>query len=276
MTNESVRQLEWPFDDTVILTLDFECDYGTALPENTYQAVDQVATFVDMLKDYDVPLTTFVQTELLEKRPEAVEQLRNSGVDVRFHPHSHTHKPRTETSVPLEIEESTHRFERFFGHRPSGYRLPNGNVRSADYRHLAEAGYEFDASLFPSWRPNHFNNISAPTAPHYLPDQDLVEIPFTVYSGLFRIPTALSYCCVLGRGFTRLLSTSSLPVVVFNVHMHDFVNPPSFERLPMFYKMLYSRNADGFELFESVIKRFQNRGSEFATIDEAYDALAPE
>jgi len=274
MTNESVRQLGWPIDDAVIVTLDFECDYGTALSENTYQAVNHVDQFIGLLEDVDVPLTTFVQTELLEERPEAVEQLRNSDVDVRFHPHSHTHKPRDETSVPEEIEESTERFEEFFGHRTSGYRLPNGNVWPSDYQHLAEAGYEFDASLFPSWRPNHFNNTSAPTVPHYISDHGITEIPFTVYSRFVRVPTALSYCRVLGHGFTRLMSSSSLPVIVFNVHMHDFVNPQSFKELPMFYKLLYSRNTDGFDMFESALERFQNSGRTFATIDELYEEFS--
>lgn len=276
MKTESAHRLEWPFEETVLVTLDLECDYGTALPENTYQAVEHIGDLVDVLERIGVPLSTFVQTELLDERPAVVEQLRNCGVDVRFHPHSHTHRPRDETSTDREIEMSTRRFESFFGRRPVGYRLPNGNVRQQDYESLAAAGYEFDASLFPSWRPNHFNNATAPSVPQYLPSYEFVEIPFTVLSRLVRVPTALSYCRLFGMAFTRLLTSAPPPVVVFNVHMHDFVNPPSYDDLPGFYKLIYSRNDGGFELFESLLDSFRERGYSFATIDEAYERLTLE
>ena len=129
MTTDSIRRLGWPFEETVLVTLDLECDYGTALSENTYQAVEYVDQLVTILERFNVPLTTFVQTELLDERPDAVEQLRDSEVEVCFHPHSHTHKPRDQTSVRQEIDQSTSRFQSFFGKRPAGYRLPNGNVR---------------------------------------------------------------------------------------------------------------------------------------------------
>jgi len=276
MTTASVQHLEWPFEESIIVTLDFECDYGTALAENTYQAVDHVDTLIEILERLDVPLTVFVQTELLTERPEVVEELRNCSVDVRFHPHSHTHRPRDETSIQQEITDSTREFESFFGHHPSGYRLPNGNIRESDYQYLADAGYDFDASLFPSWRPNHFNNTAAPTDPHYLPEHDLVEIPFTVYSSFLRIPTALSYCRLLGRPFTQLLTTRPPSVVIFNIHMHDLVNPASFAELSTFYKSIYSRNDDGFAMFESILEQFSQRDYTFRTVDDAYDDFVVE
>jgi len=46
------------------------------------------------LERLDVPLTAFVQTELLDERPETIEALWDCGVDVAFHPHSHTHRGR--------------------------------------------------------------------------------------------------------------------------------------------------------------------------------------
>jgi peptidoglycan/xylan/chitin deacetylase (PgdA/CDA1 family) len=274
MSSTPHRMLGWPVDETVLLTLDFECDYGTALPENTYGAVEHVDRLVDLLERFDISLTTFVQTELFEEHPEAVEALRNADTDVRFHPHSHTHRPREETSVHWEIEESTRRFEEFFGRQPTGYRLPNGNVRASDYEHLGAKGYEFDASLFPSWRPNHFNNTTAPTVPHAIGDHNIVEIPFTVYTSLLRVPTALSYCRLLGRSFTELLTRWPPSVVVFNVHMHDLVNPPSFDDLPRFYRYVYSRNEDGFETLESVLERFKASSYEFRTVDETFDTLS--
>lgn len=264
---------DWPADQQCYLTLDFECDYGTALSKNTYEAVSHTDTLVSLLEDLDIPLTCFVQTELLDKHPEVVEELRTCDVPVEFHPHSHTHALREQTSIQDEIERSTTRYEEFFGRNPVGYRFPNGNIRNQDYRLLTEYGYEFDASLFPSWRPQHFNNASAPTIPQYLPDFDLYELPFTVYSKLMRIPTALSYCQLLGRPYTRQLTRHPPSTVVFNIHMHDLVTPPSFEDLPRFYRFIYNRGRDGFELLQQILESFDRHGRSFGTLGEAYQHL---
>lgn len=263
----------WPPEPTFYLTIDYECDYGTALSENTYRALEYTAAFVDLLEQYDVPLTCFVQTAVLDEAPEEVERLREADVPVSFHPHSHSHAPRDRADVDWELETSAERYREFFGEDPVGYRFPNGNVRAADYRLLDEYGFEFDASVFPSWRPGHFDNTSSPTNPQYLPEYDLYEIPFTVYSDRVRIPTALSYCRLLGRPSTEVLCRRPPQAVIFNVHMHDLVNTSSFDRLSPFYRAIYARNTDGFGIVESVLSRFRDRDVRFSRIDELHAEL---
>jgi len=267
------RTVEWPRPESFYLTLDLECDFGTALSENTYQAVEAVDQLVALLEERDTPLTCFVQTELLDAKPGVVENLRNCGVDVRFHPHSHTHRRREQAAVDAELQRSTDRYRAFFGGEPVGYRFPNGNVREADYRLLADHGYEFDASIFPSWRPNHFDNTGAPTLPQYLAEYDLFEIPFTVYSDRLRIPTALSYNRLLRRPFDWLLTRRPPPVVIYNIHMHDLVTPESYDELPALYKLVYGTNDRGFELLAQVLDAFFAAGYSFGTIDEVHKQL---
>jgi len=271
---ETERRLrDWPQERTVYLTLDFECDFGTALSENRYGAVKHVDRLVELLETHDIPLTAFVQTELLEVKPDVVETLRASQTDVVFHPHSHTHKPRAETSIAEEVAQSTERYTEFFDEQPTGYRFPNGNIRPADYELLAEHGYEFDASVFPSWRPNHFDNTELPTRPHFLPDFGLIEIPFTVYSDSVRIPTALSYIRLLGKSYSALLNYSPPQTLVFNVHMHDLVTPPSYSELSPLYKTIYARNDHGFELLDQFLRRSKEAGYAFETIDRLAESL---
>jgi peptidoglycan/xylan/chitin deacetylase (PgdA/CDA1 family) len=274
------RELAWPVDRQVYLTLDFECDYGTALEHNAYEAVTHVDKLVALLERLDVPLTAFVQTELFDEQPEAVETLRDGGVDVQFHPHSHTHRGRDHTGAERdhertrwEIETSTERYREFFGCDPVGYRFPDGNVRRTDYELLAAAGYEFDASVFPSWRPGRFDNSDEPTVPAYLPDHDLVEVPFTVFDERLRVPTALSYCQLLGRPYTDLLVAHPPSVVMFNIHMHDLVTPSSYADLPRFYRAVYARNPDGFAWLERVLTALDDRGYSFSVVDHVHDVL---
>lgn len=274
MTDDrSPRLLDWPGEQRFYLTVDFECDYGTALSENHYGAVERVGELVAMLERHDVPLTAFVQTELLDERPTTVERLRDAGVDVEFHPHSHTHAPRSETTVAEEITRSTDRYREFFGRSPQGYRFPNGNVRPADYEVLADAGYEFDASLFPSWRPGHFDHSDEPTVPHRVPDADLYEVPFTVFGDRFRVPTALSYCRLVGRPMLALLARRPPSSVVFNIHMHDLFNPESYAELPPLYRAIYARNADGFGMLDTVLETFSGMDYEFEQFGTLVDEL---
>lgn len=272
-TDYSTIDRAWPDDQMFFLTIDYECDYGTALAENSYEALSHTEAVVDLLQRLDVPLTCFIQTEVLEEAPEEVEHLRNAAIPVSFHPHSHTHRPRETADTEDEIQTSAARYQDFFGQGPTGYRFPNGNIRPCDYQLLAEYGYEFDASVFPSWRPGHFDNTAAATNPQYLPEYELYEIPFTVYSDRVRIPTALSYCRLLGRPFTELLCRRPPRVVIFNIHMHDLVNPTSFERLSRLYRGIYSRNENGLALLETVLRRFTEREFEFARLDELHATL---
>lgn len=265
--------LELPADSTVYLTIDYECDYGTALTENTFEALEHTEWLVSLLERLDIPLTSFVQTEVLTEKPERVEELRAADVPVTFHPHSHTHRPRDEADLDFELRRSTNEYREFFGRRPTGYRFPNGNVLPTDYELLAEYDYEFDASVFPSWRPGHFDNRNEITRPQYFEEYDLYEIPFTVYSETIRVPTALSYCRLLGRPFTELLVRRPPPVVILNIHMHDLVNPPAFRNLPWFYRMIYSRNSPGKPHVEYLLSAFRERGYSFGVVDDIYREL---
>lgn len=269
----SARDVGWPGERRVYLTLDLECDFGTALTENVYGAAGHTDRLATLLDRHGVPLTTFVQTELLDERPESVEALRSCGSEVTFHPHSHTHARREATTSRHEISASTERFTDYFGEAPTGYRFPNGDVRPEDYRLLAAFDYEFDASVFPIWRPGHFNNVGSSTVPHYLADHDLFELPFTVYSETVRVPTALSYCRLLGRPFTALLTRYPPGMVVLNVHMHDLVTPESVRDLSPFYRAVYARNDHGFDLLSRLVGAFREAGYAFDTLDSAHEEL---
>jgi len=271
--------LVWPVARQVYLTLDFECDFGTALDHNVYQAVTHVDELVALLERLDVPLTAFVQTELLDERPETVEALRDCGVDVAFHPHSHTHRgrdpddDRDHERTREEIETSTAYYRDFFGRDPVGYRFPDGNVRERDYELLADAGYDFDASVFPTWRPGRFNNVGESRHPSYVREHDVIEIPFSVFGDKLRIPTALSYCRLLGWPYTAALLARPPRAVVFNIHMHDLVTPSSYDDLPAFYRAVYARNPDGFARLERVLTALADRGYSFSVLEHAHDLL---
>lgn len=266
---------EWPVDRTAYITLDLEHDYGTALDEHRYEAAERAPALGNFLADLDVPLTCFLQTELLDAVPDAVAGLEAADTPVEFHPHSHTHPHPDDADMPAEIERSVRAVRDRFGTDDLGFRFPDGAADPADFRTLADHGVSFSASVFPSWRPGRFDNRGAPLYPFRRAGTDLVELPFTVYSRRLRIPVALSYLKLLGTWFERLVRARPPNVVVFDMHMHDLVTPSTVEELPRPYRLVYSRRSErGPTILARLVAALRDAGYRFGRMSDLYERTA--
>lgn len=265
---------EWGLDKTIVLSLDLECDYGTALRTNTYEAAMETPMLRSLLEEYDVPLTCFVQTELLEAAPGAVEPLERASVPVDFHAHSHTHPHPKRADFEYEIETSLDRVADRFSSDVVGYRFPDGAIPADGYRLLADRGVDFSSSLFPTWRPGRFDNSNQPVTPHE-PIPGLLELPITPFSSAIRIPVSLSYLKFLGRPYRELVSRRPPDVIVFDIHMHDLVTTSMLGSLPLPYRAVYNRNREqGVAILRQLIEGLRRRGYRFARMTDLYAELA--
>ncbi|WP_458189228.1 polysaccharide deacetylase family protein [Haladaptatus sp. NG-WS-4] len=262
---------EWPTNKTVFLTLDLECDYGTAIKQNRYDAARRISPLVEFLEEFDLPLTCFLQTELLDVAPEVVHKLETANTAVEFHPHSHTHPRRSFADLEFEISESVTRLRDRFETEPLGFRFPDGAAKTSDYALLAEYDIAFDASLFPSWRPGRFNNRTRSRFPFRHTKTGIIELPFTVFSEQLRVPVALSYMKLFGRPYEWMIHSRPPSVLVFDFHMHDLMVPPAFNHLPQPYRLAYRRRRDtGFDIFRRLIKKLQNDSYQFGLMTDLY------
>lgn len=275
MTDLDVAQVKhWPQERKVYLTLDLECDYGTAITSNSFYAAQQTDALVSVLDQHNVPLTCFLQTEILDQCPQAIRALEGGNFPVEFHAHSHTHPRRTEANLELEVAESVSRVRDQFDTTPVGFRFPDGAATAEDYAVLADHGIPFNASLFPSWRPGRFNNIRSAPHPFRHAETGVIELPFTVHSKYVRIPVALSYLKLLGRPFEELVYRVPPKVIVFDMHMHDMVVPPAFDELSPFYRTIYSRQQhSGFEIFERFISTLMEQGYTLGRMTDLYQTV---
>lgn len=267
-----------PFDPNeklACITLDYEPDYGGRINgafnilAESYAEVEELAARYQQL---DVPVSSFIVTQLLEQYPASLDTVRLLSSD--FHAHSHTHA-RLNFDSYQEIPQTRAVFERYFGAPPLGYRAPFGKLYAPDYDLLQQQGFAFSSSVFPGYRPGVFNNLDRPIVPYYIND-DLMEIPL---GGLRPIPLvlSLSYMKFLGFSlFQTLCQTQKLPhIIVFLSHLHDYiVNPSSFNQLPRKLQVMWGRNkyagVDYFTRFVTLVKR---RGYRFITMTQLYQAL---
>ncbi|MCL0075578.1 polysaccharide deacetylase family protein [Dehalococcoidia bacterium] len=265
------------------LTLDVEQDYGTVLEEPSYDGIEHIPDLVEFFKRRNIPLTCFVQGSLFETHPAQIEQL--AILDVEFGLHSFSHPAAKDADVKFEIESGKQAYLNFFGKEPVGYRFPDGVISREGYQILAANGFKFDSSIFPSLRPNAFNNLGLPTKPYFLNHCQIVELPFTVFSNVIRIPIALSYIKLLGKPYFYFLKTLPLPdLIIFDFHLHDLfrlnsVNRIPLEKFPSYYRRIFKRiyyggKVNGIHILDEFIATLRKKKYTFSKLIDVYEAAS--
>ncbi|MEO6402711.1 MAG: polysaccharide deacetylase family protein [Vicinamibacteria bacterium] len=254
------------------LTLDLEPDHaGRATFAYEAWRPERLDAMMDALGEFKAPLSAFVVGRSLEQQPDAIAHLRRRGVE--FHLHSYSHD-LAEPDSALEIDKGMRVFEEALGKRPVGYRAPEGRISEAGLMRLAERGFLFDSSVFPSAWP-HPRYLRYPRTAYRSKPSQLLEIPIAT-AGAARLLVTLSFIKLLGFPlYRRLLLKKRVPdPLIFDMHLHDLFVLPAYEQLPAFLKVAYSRNrAEGFTLLRETLTLLRGLGYEFTSMSTAAGAL---
>ncbi len=183
---------------------------------------DALPRFLDLFESLGIRATFFAIGRDLARRDHAraLREAARRGHEIGNHSFSHPYNFRSlprEAKV-AEIEQAEAAIADAIGERPVGFRTPSCDVDLETLRLLAERGYAYDSSVFPSWlmwafmaygrlfvrrRDYQLGSAGVPFAPArpYRPSArrlerpaaghedapDILEIPFSVVPGL-RIP----------------------------------------------------------------------------------------
>jgi peptidoglycan/xylan/chitin deacetylase (PgdA/CDA1 family) len=253
------------------LTLDLESDWSIPNAPDRNPTFDLLDSYVAMISTLDVPVSVFAVGRTIERHPEVIERLR-SDLETEFHVHSYRHDMTKSYEFRDEVTASIDAYESFFGDSPAGYRAPQGNIVPSEWIELERAGFAFDASIFPSYRPGVYNNLTAPLTP-YVPDvvDALLEIPFAAVPGL-RIPVSMNYLKLLGSPFVETIKRVPLPdPLVFDSHLQDYWPTAFHDNLPNPKRTLMTRNIDRApEMFMDFMEFLKAEGYEFTTVSEVH------
>jgi peptidoglycan/xylan/chitin deacetylase (PgdA/CDA1 family) len=261
----------------VCVTMDVEPDIGSTEPEiEVFRDRGRLERLARLCEEKSVPLTAFVVTRLLDEAPALIDAARAS-LPIRFEVHSHSHDQLHPDSAG-ELDRAMERYARVFGEPPKGYRAPNGLISPAGLRGLAERGFVYDSSVFPSFRFDEYgyNNLSCPVQPYvYETPKEILEIPLAVVSRV-RLVVSLSYIKLLGLGFYKaLINTFGLPnIVIFLCHPYDFTLHAQLHRIKGWKRYAHGRNADNAEqIFERFVDYMKSKGYQFVYVDDVVETL---
>jgi peptidoglycan/xylan/chitin deacetylase (PgdA/CDA1 family) len=249
------------------ITIDLEPDFAGLIPE-TYESCDpqRLAPFLAVLRAHRVKLSVFVVGKMLDDRHPAVELLRAEGAE--FHLHSYSHDLAAPNSQ-REIERAQEAFQRYFGQPARGYRAPQGLITPACFRRLDAAGFEFSASVFPSFWPRR-EYLTYPREPFMVEGTKLLEIPFATLP--VRLIVSQSWLKLLGWSlYGPALRALPLPEsFVFDSHLHDFARPGESVRAlgPIWQRIMRRNREETLGIFERFLETMESRGYEFAYMSE--------
>jgi len=261
-------------DKVACITLDLENDWYFGSSEYDHLTFDYIDHYIDLISELEVPISVFVVGKTLEKYPNGVNKLRTE-LESEFHLHSYSHDLTKSYEFSEEIKRGIRAFNSFFNRPPVGYRTPQGNITPKEMRYLDELGFEFDSSIFPSYRPGVYNNLNEPTSPYRPAGTDqLVEYPIGVMHRL-RIPFSQSYLKLIGRLYLWAINCLSLPnILVFDSHLQDFYRTASHDQLETPIRQIHKRNlGKSIELFRTLIQSLRERGYEFTTLTDVHERV---
>jgi peptidoglycan/xylan/chitin deacetylase (PgdA/CDA1 family) len=153
--------------------------------------------------------------------------------------HSLTHRKLTtldRAEKRREIFDSREALAQSLGVAVAGFRAPGFDIDREALQMIAEAGYRYDSSLFPTADFARRTGVAEVSAlPHYpLPDSSLIELPLPGYRPL-PWPFHPSYSLVLGTWYFRLgllsFRRNHAPLVLL-FHLTDFAQPLRQSILP--------------------------------------------
>ncbi|MEM7802792.1 MAG: polysaccharide deacetylase [Chloroflexota bacterium] len=178
--------MQWPKPFQAALSLSFDFDAESlwlangprhhelpgVLSLGKYGAKVGMPKILELLKAERLTATFFVPGWTAEQYPHLVEAILADGHELGHHGYTHdAPDPIDPEMVEREIDQGLEVFERLFGHRPIGYRPPDGVSSELSLRLLKERGFLYNSSFKDDFLPYRHVLADGSPGPVELPEQ---------------------------------------------------------------------------------------------------------
>ena len=229
----------------VLLSFDLEefdipNEYGATLPvqEQLETTALGLARLSPLLADLQLPATFFTTAFYAQQEPAAVKALA-AGNEIASH--SFYHSRFTED----DILSSRQVLSQISGQSIAGFRMPR--LAPVDKRLIATAGYQYDASLNPTWLPGRYNYLQEPRT--LFTKNGLFILPSSV-TPLLRLPL---FWISFKNMPLALVKHWSLQTLKKDGYLSLYFHPWEYADLRAYTQMpFYTRHSCGLQLLEKM------------------------
>ncbi len=166
-----------------------------------------IERLLELFENTRVRATFFCLGWMAEQMPQVVRKCQAAGHEIGSHGYAHVMaRPSNRTIFREDIVRAKGILEDITGNEVIGYRSPGFSVKNGNpwfFDVVSEAGYRYDASVFPA-RHGHGGYRGGDPGPHLVPiaHGPLVEIPVSTVRVLGR------RFCFFGGGYLRITPLS--------------------------------------------------------------------
>ncbi|WP_037326953.1 polysaccharide deacetylase family protein [Runella zeae] len=257
----------------ILLTFDVEefdipQEYGQEVPYEQQFEVSRLGleALLSILEKYQAKATFFCTANFAQHHPELIRHIAQNH---EIASHSFYHDFRKPTTMS-DIIASKKVLEEISSKPVVGFRMPR--LMQFNTPELANHGYQYDASLNPTYLPGRYNFLSKPAQPHWI--GNVLEIPSSVLP-VFRLPLfwiafkniplpLYKWFCKITlkrRGFLSL-----------------YFHPWEFSDLSPYKLPTYVKRQSGQELiakFENLVGSLAKQKAKFLTCSEFLKTIKP-
>lgn len=219
--------------------------------DQEFRVADNVSRLLDMLDEHDARATFFVLGWVAERAPEMVEEIVARGHEIASHGYGHELLYELSRDEAREdIKRSVAILEDLSGQRIRGYRAPSFSITDWGADILADAGFEYDSSLFRATAHDRYGSMSLDADSTFARlDNGLVEAQLPVVSlPGFNVPWA-------GGAYFRLIpypiyrrgvkhATGDQPFIFYFHPWEIDTGQPKLRELSLNYRLRHYTNVE--------------------------------
>ncbi|PMD96231.1 polysaccharide deacetylase [Siphonobacter sp. BAB-5405] len=250
----------------VTLTFDLEEfdipeEYGQTVPDSEQMEVTRRGTeaLLALLAAYNIKATFFTTGHYARVNPDLLQAVAR---DHEIASHALYHSPRHIFEMD-DVRQSREILEELTGQPVTGFRMPR--LQPFDRGKLRAYGFQYDASVNPTYLPGRYNLLHENPQPHVR--DELIELPSST-TPLLRLPLFWLSFKNLPPALFRYWAVRTLQkrkVLMLYFHPWEFTNIQAYQ-LPG-----YVKRVDGKALLarlEKLIQTLQKQGASFMTCQE--------
>jgi peptidoglycan/xylan/chitin deacetylase (PgdA/CDA1 family) len=157
---------------------DMPLEYGFAISAEEQMQIGKLGLdkLMPILVDPAIPSTLFTTANFANQYSEAIKLLAQSN-EIASHTFFHS------SYSTSDLKRSRDRLSEIIQKDVVGLRMPR--MKQVPVQDVIDAGYQYDASIHPTWLPGRYNNLHLPT--NLYRENELLRVPASV-STICRIP----------------------------------------------------------------------------------------